>query len=419
MINVTFTAGQTDYVGALNALVAQINATAPGATWAASGRMQKNVAGAGPVNLTVAECFNQFIEFTGAITANMSVRFPAQSGSYFVVNNTTGAFTLTCTTLIGSGVVIPLQKLALIQCDGTNVLSPITYIADGLTVAGAFVAGSIPSPGPIGGTTPSTGAFSSTSVAQVTMSGWNAISGSNSANGQINVGSASGGIALVGDASGSGNAFVDGTFDNASGAIVFRLRTAGTPLVGMKLGTTSLTPGADNIFNFGSGALRWKEIFSATGTINTSDARTKTPVSALNDSEVAASVSLAREIGTYQFLDALQEKGDAARRHIGLTVQRAMEILREHGLDPFAYGFICYDKWDDQFVDYPAIPAQTEPDGSVTEYREARREQAVVAGDSYGFRGNELLLFIARGFGARLAALEACVRKLETASWQK
>lgn len=39
------------------------------------------------------------------------------------------------------------------------------------------------------------------------------------------------------------------------------------------------------------------------------------------------------------------EKGGAARQHIGMTVQRAIEILRSHGLDPFAYGFICYDQW--------------------------------------------------------------------------
>lgn len=137
MITAAFSAGQTDYVDALNALVAELNATAPGATWAAVGRLQKSVAGAGPVNLTVAECFNQFIEFTGALTANMFVRFPTQAGSYFIYNNTTGAFTLTCNTLIGGGVAIPQGKRALIQCDGTNVLQPFTHIPDALTVTGS------------------------------------------------------------------------------------------------------------------------------------------------------------------------------------------------------------------------------------------------------------------------------------------
>jgi hypothetical protein len=80
-------------------------------------------------------------------------------------------------------------------------------------------------------------------------------------------------------------------------------------------------------------------------------------------------------------LDAVAKKGDEARSHIGLTVQRAIEIMQSHGLDPFAYGFICYDEW------------------TADESREA--------GDRYGFRPDELLLFIARGIDARLSALEA------------
>jgi hypothetical protein len=93
---------------------------------------------------------------------------------------------------------------------------------------------------------------------------------------------------------------------------------------------------------------------------------------------------LAREIGAYQWLAAVEKKGAAAREHIGVTVQRAIEVMQAHGLDPFNYGFVCYDEWDDEHDD----------SGAVT----------VKAGNRYSFRLPELLLFIARGLEARLTA---------------
>jgi len=105
-------------------------------------------------------------------------------------------------------------------------------------------------------------------------------------------------------------------------------------------------PGADNTQNIGAASLRMKEIFAGTGTINTSDAREKTAVSALTASEKAAARDLALAIGSYQFLDSVERKGaDNARRHIGMTVQRAIEIMESHGLNPFKYAFICFDEW--------------------------------------------------------------------------
>lgn len=105
-------------------------------------------------------------------------------------------------------------------------------------------------------------------------------------------------------------------------------------------------PGADNTQNLGSGALRMAVLYAGTGTINTSDAREKTPVTPLSAAHKAAAVELRAEIGTYQWLSAIASKGESARKHIGMTVQRAIEVMESHGLDPFGYGFICYDSWD-------------------------------------------------------------------------
>lgn len=198
-----------------------------------------------------------------------------------------------------------------------------------------------------------------------------------------------------------------------------------------------------------------------TGTINTSDAREKTSITPLTAAELAAAKELAAEVGTFQFLDAVAAKGaDVTRLHIGLTVQRVIEIMQAHGLDPMRYGFICHDTWEaepeeveswpDEYETVITKPAvvQAHPavyelvpvpgakrgllrrapkrvrqrlvtperveiiEPEVTEQKLVRAagsrvtREARPAGDRYGFRTDELLLFIARGFDARLAALE-------------
>jgi hypothetical protein len=154
------------------------------------------------------------------------------------------------------------------------------------------------------------------------------------------------------------------------------------------LAAGSIAAGGDNTQTFGTAAKRWSTIFAGTSTINTSDAREKTEVGALTPNELAAASALAREIGTFKFLAAVQEKGeDTARSHIGMTVQRAMEIMRAHELEPSAYAFICHDAWDAE-GDQPA-------------------------GDRYGFRMDQLLAFVAAGMEARMTAIEARLAALE------
>lgn len=188
----------------------------------------------------------------------------------------------------------------------------------------------------------------------------------------------------------------------------------------------NLTPGADNTQTNGSGATRWSTIYAGTGTINTSDAREKTAVRSMAADEIEAAKALSKEIGVYQFLDSVAVKGDKARHHVGMTVQRAIQIMEAHGLNPFAYGFICYDKWDEQVTEHPAIEARAAVDAkaavldaegnviepaveaqSAIEAKAAWTEVTLKAGDRYSFRYDQLALFIARGTHARLEALEA------------
>lgn len=199
-----------------------------------------------------------------------------------------------------------------------------------------------------------------------------------------------GGVFGIVDGTPVANSYVPGrvefrtTFDAATGPrTVWQFRAAG-----------HLQPGADNAYDLGSASLRPRVIYASTGAISVSDAREKTSVRTLTAGEIAAAKQLAGEIGAYRFLSALGEKGGAAREHIGMTVQRAIEVMKGHGLDPFDYGFICFDEWDER----------VELVGGEDDH--APSEIKTPAGDRYSFRVDELCLFLVAGLEARMAVLE-------------
>ncbi|AAQ92751.2 L-shaped tail fiber protein [Escherichia phage T5] len=159
----------------------------------------------------------------------------------------------------------------------------------------------------------------------------------------------------------------------------------------------TLMPMADNRYNLGWGSGRVKQVYAVNGTINTSDARLKNDVRAMSDPETEAAKAIAKEIGFWTWKE--QADMNDIREHCGLTVQRAIEIMESFGLDPFKYGFICYDKWDEHTVVSEYGPANE--DGT-----ENPIYKTIPAGDHYSFRLEELNLFIAKGFEARLSAIE-------------
>ena len=184
-------------------------------------------------------------------------------------------------------------------------------------------------------------------------------------------------------------------------------------------------PKNDAVTPLGDPSLRWSELRAANGTINTSDAREKTPVRELTAQEIAAAIELGEGIGAYRWRAMIEAKGDAAREHIGLTVQRAIEIMQRHELDPFRYGFICYDRWEELPEirhEWKMQPRVVDDFGTLLRERvEAGFEvvqQHRAAGDRYSFRMDELLAFMLAGeraarlrkqaeFETRIAALEA------------
>lgn len=170
----------------------------------------------------------------------------------------------------------------------------------------------------------------------------------------------------------------------------------------------NFVPDPDNTRNLGSSSARWANAWVASGVINPSDAREKTPVRPLTEAEIAAAIELGGEIGIYQWLAMIAEKGEeGARLHVGMTVQRAIEIMESHGLDPFRYGFICYDEWGELPELWEDIPAQIDGEGNEVSPATLFLVQGHrPAGNRYSFRPDELLAFIARGLAYRLDAIE-------------
>ena len=165
----------------------------------------------------------------------------------------------------------------------------------------------------------------------------------------------------------------------------------------VRANNAGIYPDSDNLASYGRASNRASVIYAGTGTINTSDAREKTEVVALTAYELQAAAALAKEVGTFRWLASVQAKGEDARLHIGMTVQRAIEIMESFGLDAMSYGFICYDSWD---AEEPEVVIDDE--GETREVSSGRE-----AGNRYAFRMDQLLMFIAAGQEHRLTKLEA------------
>ncbi|MDE1138206.1 MAG: hypothetical protein PW999_00840 [Paraburkholderia tropica] len=80
------------------------------------------------VTLTPAQAAKKRITLAGTLTANVQIIFPAWIGEWNVVNNTTGAFTVTAKTSAGTGVALAAGQQK-ITGDGTNIVQPAESIA--------------------------------------------------------------------------------------------------------------------------------------------------------------------------------------------------------------------------------------------------------------------------------------------------
>ena len=167
-------------------------------------------------------------------------------------------------------------------------------------------------------------------------------------------------------------------FVNVSAGGSVNLAVGGTGIVTTT--TAALRPSADNVTTCGASSQRWSVVYAATGTINTSDARSKEQVRSINAAEVAVAMQLKGMISAFKFTDAVALKGSGARIHFGVIAQDVRDAFVAGGLNPDAYALFCHDSWE-------AREEVVADDGTIV-------SPAQEAGDRYGIRYEELLAFI-------------------------
>jgi hypothetical protein len=159
----------------------------------------------------------------------------------------------------------------------------------------------------------------------------------------------------------------------------FTWSQAGTTLLSLA-SSGNFFPGTDDTQSLGIASRKWSVVYAGTGTINTSDARDKQQIENLSEAEKAVAIKLKGMIRKFKFNDAVEKKQGNARIHFGVIAQEVGQAFTDGGLDPNNYGIFCYDQWDDK-------PALLDSEGNV-------QEGAVVGGDRYGIRYDELFAFI-------------------------
>lgn len=196
----------------------------------------------------------------------------------------------------------------------------------------------------------------------------------------------------------------------------------------------------DNTNSICSAAFRATEVYAVNGAIQTSDEREKQWLGGLTDADIRAGRRIVREMGHYQWLTSILEKGaDGARIHFGPRAQRIFAILDDEGIEPYRHAWCCYDEWEaepeevepvTQFVEraQPCIVYEqiaTDDDGEPT-YRQVETSEiamveeptgvmrivrpARAAGNRFGIRPDQLALYL---IAVQAAEMDLITRRLD------
>ena len=162
-------------------------------------------------------------------------------------------------------------------------------------------------------------------------------------------------------------------------------------------------PFTDNVYTSGTATYRVATIYLGSSPVVTSDERYKQDIEGIEDCVIDAW----RNVGfkRFRFKDSVRTKGKDARWHFGVLAQEVKSAFEKAGLDPFAYGLLCYDEWEEQ----PAVAEIMGEDGELV--RPA--SPGLPEGDRYSIRYEEALVLesalmrrTTQGLEARLARLE-------------
>ena len=104
----------------------------------------------------------------------------------------------------------------------------------------------------------------------------------------------------------------------------------------------------DNALDLGMSSVRWDDIYATNGSINTSDAREKQDVEELTEAETRVAVAAKALLRKFRWKDAVEEKGDDARIHVGIIAQDLKAAFEAEGLDAGRYGMFIHTTWTDE-----------------------------------------------------------------------
>lgn len=130
---------------------------------------------------------------------------------------------------------------------------------------------------------------------------------------------------------------------NSSG-LILECKNAVGASVKLVFDNATFYPLTDNAISLGAAVQRWTQLYAASATINTSDENEKQRIATIPEKVLNAW----GKVNYYQFKfnDSVEKKGKSARLHIGVIAQKVKAAFESEGIDPFAYGILCYDEWD-------------------------------------------------------------------------
>jgi hypothetical protein len=87
------------------------------------------VVASGSYTLTASEASNVIQKYTGVLSANVTIVVPATVQVYYILNETSGAYTVTITTGSGATAILTAGSQATLVCDSVNLYNANTILA--------------------------------------------------------------------------------------------------------------------------------------------------------------------------------------------------------------------------------------------------------------------------------------------------
>jgi hypothetical protein len=89
----------------------------------------------GTFTLTASEASNVIQKYTGALTGNVTIVVPPTVQVYYIVNATTGVYTLTISTGAGATAILTAGSQATLVCDSVNLFNANTVLAGSSSIS--------------------------------------------------------------------------------------------------------------------------------------------------------------------------------------------------------------------------------------------------------------------------------------------